>query len=268
MLLTRLIDCAISPIGFGLLLALVLRASRRRAPRALWRFGLALELPCLLLATPFGANALASLQEHRVAAQACADASSLPIVLLAGGLHRRPLGADDVGALNEASLQRAIAAATLAGADPQARLVISGGVWRNGGGDADRFAESALMRAFVRRLGVPADAIRVETASRMTWENAAHVRALEPALPARIRLVTSALHMPRALVAFETFGFEPCAVAVDFRSTRYWQVTDLLPSGGAIALSTAVLHEWVGELGYRLRARFTSRAQESATAAP
>ena len=70
MLLTRLIDCAISPIGFGLLLALVLWASRRRAPRALWRFGLALELPCLLLATPFGVNALASLQEHRVAAQA------------------------------------------------------------------------------------------------------------------------------------------------------------------------------------------------------
>lgn len=273
MLLTRLIDCAISPLGFGLLLAAALWIGRRRMPRALWRFVLALEFPCLLLATPLGANRLASLQEHRVSAQPCTDAAALPIVLLAGGLHRRPLDADDVGALNEASLQRTLAAAALVAADPHARLVISGGVWRGGDDDAtspaaNRVSESALMRALAQRLGVPADAIRIEIASRTTWENAAHVRALEPALPRRIRLVTSALHMPRALLAFEAFGFEPCAAAVDFRSTPYLQATDVLPSGGAVALSTAVLHEWVGELGYRVRARFTAPAQTSAAAMP
>lgn len=251
MLLTRLIDTAISPLGFGLLLALLLWLTRRRAPRALWRFGLALELPCLLLATPFGANVLASLQERRIAARACAaDTASLPIVLLAGGLRQRPHDADDVGALNDASLQRAIAAAALAAADPSAALVISGGTWRDEG-----IAESRLMGTLAQRLGVRPDSIRIETSSRTTWENAAHLRALEPTLPVRIRLVTSAIHMPRALLAFDAFGFEACAMPVDFRSTPYLQATDFLPGGGAVSLSTAVLHEWVGELGYRLRAR-------------
>lgn len=268
MLLTRLVDTAISPLGGGLLLALLLWLTRRRLPRALWRIGLVLELPCLLLATPFGANRVASLQEHRVAARACTDAASLPIVLLAGGLHRRPLAADDVGALNEASLQRALAAASLATADPAAALVVSGGTWRDGGAPGSRLSESALMRAFVQRLGVAANSIRIETDSRTTWENAMHLRALEPMLPARVRLVTSAIHMPRALVAFDAFGFDACAMPVDFRSTPYLQATDFLPSGGAASLSAAVLHEWVGELGYRVRAHFTSRPQALPQAAP
>lgn len=267
MLLTRLIDTAISPLGFGLLLALLLWLTRRRLPRALWFFGLALELPCLLLATPFGANRLAALQEHRVAARACTDAAP-PIVLLAGGLHRRPRGADDVDALNDASLHRALAAAALATAEPAAALVISGGTWRDGGPPDSRLSESALMRAFVQRLGVPADSIRIETDSRTTWENAMHVRALQPPLPVNIRLVTSAIHMPRALVAFDVFGFDACAMPVDFRSTPYFEATDLLPSGGAVSLSTAVLHEWVGELGYRVRAHFASRPQALPHAAP
>jgi len=268
--LTRLVDCVISPLCFGLLLGVALWAARRRLPRVLWRLGLALELPCLLLATPFGANALVSVQERRVPRQPCADAAA-PIVLLAGGLHRQPFGSDDVGALNAASLQRTIAAAALAEDDPQARLVISGGVWRDDAApplSADRVSESALMRALAQRLGVPSQAIRIETTSRTTWENAAHMRALEPELPARIRLVTSALHMPRALVAFEAFGFEPCAAAADFRSTSRLQATDFLPGGAAIALSTAVLHEWVGELRYRLRARFMSHSKAPASAKP
>jgi uncharacterized SAM-binding protein YcdF (DUF218 family) len=251
MLLTRLIDVVVSPLGGGLLLALLLWSTRRRAPRWLWRGGLALELACLLLATPFGAQRMIVLEERRVAASACGTPQPQVIVLLAGGLRRVPRDADDVGALNDASVQRTLDASALMLADPAAQLVISGGTW-----PGDTVAESTLMAALMRRLGVPAASIRTETDSRTTWYNAAHVRALEPSLPARIRLVTSAVHMPRALVAFRASGFEPCAVPVDFRATRLRHLTDLLPSGHAVAATTAVLHELVGELAYRVRARF------------
>ena len=83
---------------------------------------------------------------------------------------------------------------------------------------------------------------------------AATVRALDPAVPKRIWLVTSALHMPRALSAFRAAGFEPCAYPADVRAARLDSIADVLPSAGAIADTDAVLHEWVGEIVYRIRA--------------
>ena len=54
------------------------------------------------------------------------------------------------------------------------------------------------------QLGVPNSAIRLERDSRTTRENAAHVKPILQALGAhRVLLVTSAMHMPRALKTFE-----------------------------------------------------------------
>jgi uncharacterized SAM-binding protein YcdF (DUF218 family) len=103
---------------------------------------------------------------------------------------------------------------------------------------------------------MPKSAIRAELAATTTWENASTVRALEPKLPTRIWLVTSALHMPRSLLAFRAAGFEPCAYAGDYRSAPLEGPADFFPSAGAIANADAVLHEWVGELAYRIRAAF------------
>lgn len=65
MLLIRLIDFVLSPLGFGLLLALLLWLGRTRLPRALWRSGLALEALCLVFATPLGGSALVGIEERR-----------------------------------------------------------------------------------------------------------------------------------------------------------------------------------------------------------
>lgn len=250
MLLPQLIDAFLSPLGFGLLLALVLWLSRARLPRGLWWAGLALEGVCVFLATPAGANILVAGEERRAAAPAvCAVPEPATVVLLAGGVRRVPRAADDVGALNDASVQRTLDAANRMRDRSATQLVISGGV-RPG----DNFAGSTLMAALARRLGVPAAAIRTETGSQTTWENAQDVRALMPALPRRIWLATSALHMPRALVAFRAAGFEPCAWPGDFRASPVREFADLLPHGGAAARTEAVLHELAGELAYRWRA--------------
>ena len=243
-----LVDALLSPLGFGLLLGLLLWWRRARWPRWLLRAGCALELLCLLLAMPLGADALLARAEQRapVAAE-CAAPLPDTIVLLAGGMRRAAAAPDDVGALGESSLQRTFGAVALFAQQPGMRMVISGGPHRD-------VAVSAQMAGLAVRLGVPSSAIRTEEQSRTTWENAMRVRALDPAVPERIWLATSALHMPRALIAFRAAGFTPCSYPTDVRGATFEGPGDLLPSGGAITRSAAVLHEWVGEIVYRWRA--------------
>lgn len=246
-----LVDAILSPLGFGLLLALVLWGFRARLPRTLFRIGIFVEILCLVASTPLGANMLVTLEERRAPPPAtCAAPLPGAIVVLSGGVRRESQDPHDIGVLNAASLQRVLAGAELARRTPGATLVISGGAR-----EADSAAQSSVMAEIARRLGVPAEAIRVETASQTTWENAKDVRALSPPLPERIWLVTSALHMPRALIAFRAAGFDPCSYPSDYLSAPFEGVGDLLPAGTAVANAAAALHEMVGEIVYRLRAR-------------
>lgn len=69
-------------------------------------------------------------------------------------------------------------------------------------------AVADVMAALAIQLGVPRDRIRVETASRSTWENAAFTDPVLRELGARrIVLVTDRLHMRRAQACFEHFGY-------------------------------------------------------------
>jgi len=245
-----IVDTILSPLGLGLLLAFVLWRFRSRAPRWLWRAGLIVEVVCLAMTTPLGASALIAIQEKRAPMpDACAAPQPADVVLLAGGVRRLPLDARDYGALSGPSVRRTIDAVTLVRSLPDARLVITGT------GKEESVPESEVMAELARQMGVSAQAIRVETSALTTWENAARVRALDPALPARIWLVTSALHMPRALIAFRAAGFEPCSYPSDFLSGPF-RARDVLPRGSAVANSEAALHEIVGEFVYRLRAAF------------
>lgn len=248
------VDVLLSPLGFGLLVALIAWLGRRRLPRALLRASIAIECVCLALTTPAGANVLVKLQERRTPMPPiCAAPEPNVIVLLSGGMRRDATDARDFGVLNISSLQRTLAAATLAKSLPNAELVITGGPRIGGANDV---AQSSVLGDVAERLGVPASAIRAELAATTTWENATTVRALEPKLPVRIWLVTSALHMPRSILAFRAAGFDPCAYPGDYRAAPLEGPADFLPSAGAIANADVVLHEWVGELAYRIRAAF------------
>ncbi|MEP7041560.1 MAG: YdcF family protein [Dokdonella sp.] len=244
-----LINALLSPLGFGVPLALLLWWARARLPRWLWRIGIAVELVCIALSTPLGANTLVRWQESRVlTTPACAAPQPGTVVLLTAGARRVPRQPGDVDALNASSLRRTLLAARLTRDLPDAQLVVSGT------SDTETVAVSVVMAQLAADLGVPATSIRSEVAARTTWDNARNVRALEPPLPQRIWLVTSALHLPRALIAFRAAGFEPCAYPSDWLSAPFDGVSDLLPSGGAVAETEAVVHEWIGELVYRLRA--------------
>ena len=114
-----------------------------------------------------------------------------------------------------------------------------------------------MLQNFAEQLGVPSGMIRREGNSQTTWENAEQLRALKPALPERIWLVSSALHLPRALIAFRAAGFQPCPYVSDRRYLPPGGIGYYLPQSSALRKSELAIHEIAGELLYRWR---TTRA--------
>lgn len=93
----------------------------------------------------------------------------------------------------------------------------------------------------------------VESRSRNTSENAAYSAVLLAEVGiTRIVLVTHALHMPRAVGAFESRGLEVVPAPLK-RSPVRLDIRAFLPSAAALYASASVLHEWVGRLWYRVR---------------
>lgn len=114
-------------------------------------------------------------------------------------------------------------------------------------------------------LGVPGEALWLQTESRNTYEDALYSRRLlEEKGVQRILLVTSALHMPRSLALFEAQGLEVIPAPADFIVTEEsWRslvhadptahLVNLLPSVGNVGLTTNALKEYLGMLVYRLQ---------------
>jgi uncharacterized SAM-binding protein YcdF (DUF218 family) len=164
------------------------------------------------------------------------------IVVLSGGSHT---GRGDEGGaiLGTRSLDRLVQGLRLYRQGAAPVLVLSGG--------SGPVPQADSMRAVAVELGVPAAALVVERRSRTTRENAAEVRRLVPAAH-RIVLVTSALHLPRAVALFRREGFAVTAVPADYLSPPRFAFDQLLPRASAIAASDAAIHEWVGLAATRI----------------
>jgi uncharacterized SAM-binding protein YcdF (DUF218 family) len=112
--------------------------------------------------------------------------------------------------------------------------------------------EAERVSAMLQAWGVPADRIVVEARSRNTRENALETGRVvaERNLPSLV-LVTSALHMPRALGCFRAVGLSPDTLPVDHRASD-GRSDRWLPRAEALAESTDVLRELTGRLVYRV----------------
>lgn len=222
--------------------------SRFRAP---WRGCVALGALSLSAMTPLVANRLlAFLEQVEPGDPACQIDAPMVAVILAGGIDQRPADAGDFSALGVASRRRLDRGLAYWRTHPGTTLVITGGPARDGFP-----AESRLLAAYATAFGVPNPAMRVETRSTNTWENAFSVSQMRPAVPRRIALVTSALHMPRARLAFEAAGFVVCPIPADLRYTPNDFPDALLPGSSALRKTEAAVHEFAGLVYYRLLAR-------------
>lgn len=120
--------------------------------------------------------------------------------------------------------------------------------------------ENQIARDYLIRWGVPAQDVLGEERSRDTFENAVEVgKLLKQKSWKRYLLVTSAVHMPRSMLAFASRAPEPIPAPGDFSLGEFSMTPlDLLPSLGAALGIAESLHEYVGLLNYYWRARFAN----------
>lgn len=234
-----------SPLLYAVVLLILLVAGWRWLPGGVRHAAVIVEVLLFVMTMPLGAWALSRVVLARLPpANACAAPAPDTVVVLSAGVTHPPDGAADYSALKVMSLRRLFAGVDLWRTQPGVRLVISGGGYR-------RIPDAVVMANLAEQLGVPANAIEVEARSRTTWQNAQFVAALSPAVPKRIWLVTSALHIPRALGAFRAWGFAPCAWPSGLQDTRlHFGPQVFVPQGDAVMTSTVALHELFGAVEY------------------
>ena len=144
-------------------------------------------------------------------------------------------------------------AAQLYNAGKAKKIFVSGGnIYHQPGlqGEAD-YAKQLL-----QSWGVPKAAIVSEAQSRTTQQNKDYIQVLLKRH--RIRsalLVTSAIHMPRALTIFSDVDIDitPASADVLVRKSRRPVWSNFIPSAHALTLSTRALHEYYGLAYYYVR---------------
>lgn len=129
------------------------------------------------------------------------------------------------------------------------RLMFTGAPLPDG---SDSVAEHMARAA--RRLGVPPEAIGVETRSVNTHENMLFSeRRFQLRAQGRVLLLTSAIHMPRSVAAARGVGLDVLPYPCDFRADAALKWQHFVPGNEAPGALEEVLHEWLGLAMYRLR---------------
>lgn len=173
-------------------------------------------------------------------------------IVLLGGAVQPPVPPRTDVELNAAA-DRIMHAADLYKAGKAPVIIASGGSW--GLGDS-AYTEAAAMREVLEKFGVPADAIVLEPKSRNTHENARFTaRILKAHRWTSPLLVTSAIHMPRAVASFAAEGVKVIPSATDLIGVgpTSWYILDWLPDAQALSDTSRVLKEVVGFAYYRVR---------------
>jgi uncharacterized SAM-binding protein YcdF (DUF218 family) len=250
-MLLKILMLLLLPIGSAsclLLVTLVLVLRRRRRPAL--AAGLLAVGWLWLWATPMAADQATLALESRYPVM---TAEALPVadaILLLGGDRRG--GKLQMRDADPARYSRAAFAAALYAAGRAPVIVATGA-----GERAARYAttEADLMQAQLRAAGVPATAIVLERSARNTREN---MTAAAPLLRARgasrVLLVTSALHMPRAMANARALGVDVIAAPADrdpaVGRTETWRM--VLPQLPSLMRSQRALKEYLGLVHQRV----------------
>lgn len=135
------------------------------------------------------------------------------------------------------------------------KIIVSGGnaIFAN-----DSFREADFLRKNLMDLGIPEADILIERNSRNTIENSRFVKQVadSASLNGTFVLITSAFHMPRAVLTFEKAGIKvrpyPCAYLV-MPSDRTFKWRSLVPAAWAIENWQIYLREMAGRAALKFR---------------
>ncbi|MBP2294742.1 YdcF family protein [Azospirillum rugosum] len=177
------------------------------------------------------------------------------IIMLGGGVNPHLSLDRNEPSLNNAA-ERVLAFADLVRRFPAARHVFTGGT---GQLFAQEATEDVPLRAALVQAGIDPDSVTYENQSRNTWENAVFSqRMVQPRPGETWLLVTSAMHMPRAVGIFRTVGWPVIPYPVDYRTrpgARPYTRFDLDLQMETLRDS---VREWIGLVAYRAMGRTDS----------
>jgi len=199
----------------------------------------------------FGRMLAGHLEEHWLTGAPVPNAQA--IVVLSSEV-KPPVSPQPAITLDDATANRLLYGAQLYRAGKAPIVILSGGQmpWARHWPPM-----SQGMADVIELLGVPKSAIIKETDSANTYENAVDVAKI---LKARhigpILLVTSAIHMPRALALFKHQGVNAIAAPCDFKSlsgseargSGGWQgrAIKVLPDSDSLDLTSKIWKEYLG----------------------
>lgn len=245
---TKVLSLFIHPLSLGVLLV------GTGAGLSYWwrRWGLAVLVGGVLIlwvpSTSVFSNWIQGTLEARFPPRPVETVPSADAIVTLGGSISAPHPPRVYPDLNDAA-DRVWHAARLYEAGKAPLVIASGGVvpWED-----QRFREAPVMKSLLEDWGVPADSILLESGSANTYENATYTADLMAEREFdRVLLVTSALHMRRALATFRGAGVPVIPAATDYQvADTEWTMLDVAPNAGALAGSTAAIREYVGYLVY------------------
>ncbi|MCI5148120.1 MAG: hypothetical protein D3916_01705 [Candidatus Electrothrix sp. MAN1_4] len=144
--------------------------------------------------------------------------------------------------LNTASLYRLVEGIRIQRQLPQTFLILSGGA------NQDPRANAVVAGRVAESLGVAKERMVIQDQPRDTAEE---VRLLQPMLKdIPFILVTSAVHMERAMHLFQQAGTLPIAAPTDFLVKNNGQLTSssFVPTCKNLALSQRMIYAWVAQV--------------------
>ncbi len=247
---TRILRPFLAPANLAVLLLLlgVARLWRSRGRRGLPLVAIVTVALVGIAFFPFGDWLIAPLESRFTVPTIPGGVDG--IILLGGAVEPRVVGERVEPAVNGAA-DRLLTFMTLARHYPNAKLLLVGGeaaILPSG------HSEAELTRDLLIGQGFDGRRMLLEPRSRNTIENAIFAKAVaEPQASETWLLVTSAVHMPRAVGCFRHAGWAPVPFPTDYRTgfDSGWTMA-LVRHLGLVELA---VKEWLGLIAYRLLGR-------------
>ena len=254
--LSKLLDVFLGPLGWALLLLALAVPWRRPRRRSGWKRrrllgGLALAV-LWIFSTDLVANTLFYRLEHQVESTNVPTQVYDAVVLLGGAGDERVEAETGQLAFNE-NVERLIATHRVL-ADGHARFAILSGA-ANDAALADHSEARMLARQLVL-WGIAPGRLIIEEQARNTRENALYSKELAIQRGfAKVLVITSAFHMPRAVECFGAVGMPVDTLLVDFRAHAHADSFPrmILPRAHAFAQSSEYFREIFGLQVYRVQ---------------
>jgi uncharacterized SAM-binding protein YcdF (DUF218 family) len=263
-LLSKLLPLFIYPLGLAISIQFVALINRRRNWSA-WCTSTALLLLTLPSMPIVSEQLVWSLEEPSAALTPRPIPKADAILVLGGGLKPAlpPRNGVEMGEAGD----RLLTGVRLL-RQGKAPLLITSGAQINFNSNSPAPPEAISAKTLAIELGIPANKILINPDSRTTAEEAEAISNLGPKKNwNKIILVTSAIHMPRALASFKkklakTAQIEVIPVSCDFQlASRKNEgnlsftgiAKKLAPDAQDLYISTTVIKEYIGLIIYRIK---------------